>query len=60
MELSEIKGHWSDLYFKARKVNGQYYLEGGYIDNTPLRALFEDPDVDEIVRNTIRWIRTRV
>jgi predicted acylesterase/phospholipase RssA len=36
-------------YFKAGKVNGQYYLEGGYIDNTPLRALFEDPEVDEII-----------
>jgi predicted acylesterase/phospholipase RssA len=36
-------------YFRARKMDGQYYLEGGYVDNTPLRALFEDPQVDEII-----------
>ena len=36
-------------YFKAIKMNDQYYLEGGYLDNTPMRALFEDPDVDEII-----------
>jgi predicted acylesterase/phospholipase RssA len=36
-------------YFKAGKVDGQYYLEGGYTDNTPLRTLFADPRVDEII-----------
>jgi predicted acylesterase/phospholipase RssA len=44
-----IAGITTIPYFKASKVDGRYYLEGGYIDNTPLRALFEDPDVDEIV-----------
>lgn len=36
-------------YFKAIEIDGDYYLEGGYLDNTPLRALFENPDVDEII-----------
>ena len=36
-------------YFKAIEMDGQYYLEGGYLDNTPMKALFEDPDVDEII-----------
>jgi predicted acylesterase/phospholipase RssA len=36
-------------YFKAIKIDGDYYLEGGYLDNTPLRTMFEDPDVDEII-----------
>ena len=36
-------------YFKAIKIDGEYYLEGGYLDNTPLRPMFEDPDVDEII-----------
>jgi predicted acylesterase/phospholipase RssA len=44
-----IAGITTIPYFKARKVDGQYYLEGGYIDNTPLRSLFQDPGVDEIV-----------
>ena len=44
-----IAGITTIPYFKAGKVDGQYYLEGGYIDNTPLRALFEDPEVDEII-----------
>jgi len=44
-----IAGITTIPYFKANKVDGRYYLEGGYIDNTPLRALFEDPGVDEIV-----------
>ena len=44
-----IAGITTIPYFKARKMDGQYYLEGGYIDNTPLRTLFEDPQVDEIV-----------
>ena len=36
-------------YFKAIEIGGDYYLEGGYMDNTPLRTMFEDPDVDEII-----------
>jgi predicted acylesterase/phospholipase RssA len=36
-------------YFKAIEMDGDYYLEGGYLDNTPLRTMFEDPDVDEII-----------
>lgn len=44
-----IAGITTVPYFKATKVDGHYYLEGGYIDNTPLRPLFEDPQVDEII-----------
>jgi predicted acylesterase/phospholipase RssA len=44
-----IAGITTIPYFKASKVDGQYYLEGGYTDNTPLRPLFEDPEVDEII-----------
>jgi predicted acylesterase/phospholipase RssA len=44
-----IAGITTIPYFKAGKVDGQYYLEGGYTDNTPLRPLFEDPNVDEII-----------
>ena len=36
-------------YFKAITIDGDYYIEGGYLDNTPLRTLFEDDDVDEII-----------
>lgn len=36
-------------YFKAIKIDGDYYIEGGYLDNTPLRTLFEDDEVDEII-----------
>lgn len=36
-------------YFKAIEIDGDYYLEGGYLDNTPLRTMFEDPGVDEII-----------
>ena len=36
-------------YFKAMKIDGDYYVEGGYMDNTPLSALFQDPQVDEII-----------
>jgi predicted acylesterase/phospholipase RssA len=36
-------------YFAAIKMNGDYYVEGGYIDNVPLRTLFEDPEVEEII-----------
>lgn len=36
-------------YFKAIEIDGEYYMEGGYMDNTPLRTMFEDPNVDEII-----------
>ena len=36
-------------YFAAVKMHGDYYVEGGYIDNIPLRTLFADPEVDEII-----------
>nr|VFK49134.1 MAG: Patatin-like phospholipase [Candidatus Kentron sp. TC] len=36
-------------YFKALTIGQEYYVEGGYMDNTPLRSLFTDPEVDEIV-----------
>jgi len=36
-------------YFKAIEINDDYYLEGGYLDNTPMRTMFEDPEVDEII-----------
>nr|VFK07984.1 MAG: Patatin-like phospholipase [Candidatus Kentron sp. LPFa]VFK25761.1 MAG: Patatin-like phospholipase [Candidatus Kentron sp. LPFa] len=36
-------------YFKALTIGQEYYIEGGYMDNTPLRSLFTDPAVDEIV-----------
>jgi predicted acylesterase/phospholipase RssA len=36
-------------YFKAITIDGDYYLEGGYLDNTPLRTMFENPDVEEII-----------
>lgn len=36
-------------YFKAITIGQEYYVEGGYLDNTPMRPLFEDPAVDEIV-----------
>lgn len=36
-------------YFKAKKIDGDYFIEGGYTDNTPMRTLFENPEVDEIV-----------
>jgi predicted acylesterase/phospholipase RssA len=36
-------------YFKAIEIDGDFYLEGGYLDNTPLRTMFEDPEVDEII-----------
>lgn len=36
-------------YFKAITIAGDYHIEGGYLDNTPLRTLFEDDDVDEII-----------
>ncbi|SBT06963.1 conserved hypothetical protein [Candidatus Accumulibacter aalborgensis] len=36
-------------YFKAITIDGEYYIEGGYLDNSPLRTLFEDDQVDEII-----------
>lgn len=36
-------------YFKAIQIDGDYYIEGGYLDNTPLTPMFTDPDVDEII-----------
>jgi predicted acylesterase/phospholipase RssA len=36
-------------YFKAIEIDGDYYMEGGYMDNTPLRTMFEDPEVEEII-----------
>jgi len=36
-------------YFKSIEIDGDFYLEGGYLDNTPLRTMFEDPEVDEII-----------
>ncbi len=60
--LSQINGttlgHFMDAflagittipYFKAITIGQEYYVEGGYLDNTPMRTLFEDPAVDEIV-----------
>lgn len=36
-------------YFKAPTIDGEYHIEGGYMDNTPMRSLFTDPEVDEII-----------
>ena len=36
-------------YFKAITIGQEFYIEGGYLDNTPMRTLFEDPEVDEII-----------
>jgi predicted acylesterase/phospholipase RssA len=36
-------------YFKAISIDGDYYIEGGYVDNSPMRTLFEDDAVDEII-----------
>jgi predicted acylesterase/phospholipase RssA len=36
-------------YFAAIQMDGDYYVEGGYTDNIPMRTLFEDPEVDEII-----------
>ena len=30
-------------------IDGDYYVEGGYLDNTPLASIFQDPEVDEII-----------
>ncbi|MCB0195266.1 MAG: patatin-like phospholipase family protein [Anaerolineae bacterium] len=44
-----IAGITTIPYFKAVTIDDEYHLEGGYTDNTPLRSLFENPDVDEII-----------
>ncbi|MFN8457119.1 MAG: hypothetical protein U0401_21055 [Anaerolineae bacterium] len=44
-----IAGITTIPYFRAIQMDGQYYLEGGYTDNTPLRRLFENPEVEEIL-----------
>lgn len=36
-------------YFKAVQIDGDFYIEGGYLDNTPLATIFADPEVDEII-----------
>ncbi len=36
-------------YFKAPVIDGDYFVEGGYLDNTPMSTLFSDPEVDEII-----------
>jgi len=36
-------------YFKAITIDGDYFIEGGYLDNTPLAGIFQNPDVDEII-----------
>ena len=30
-------------------IDGDYYIEGGYLDNTPLASIFQDPEVEEII-----------
>lgn len=44
-----IAGITTVPYFKAITIDGDYYVEGGYLDNTPLASLFQNPDVDEII-----------
>lgn len=36
-------------YFKAIVIDGDYFIEGGYLDNTPLAGIFQNPDVDEVI-----------
>lgn len=36
-------------YFKAVVIDGEYYVEGGYLDNTPMASIFQNPEVDEII-----------
>nr|VFJ51457.1 MAG: Patatin-like phospholipase [Candidatus Kentron sp. DK] len=36
-------------YFKALTIDGEYHIEGGYTDNTPMKTLFTDPEVEEII-----------
>ena len=44
-----IAGITTIPYFKAVQIDDDYHLEGGYTDNTPMRSLFENPEVDEII-----------
>jgi predicted acylesterase/phospholipase RssA len=44
-----IAGITTIPYFKAITIDGEYFIEGGYIDNTPMRTIFEDPEVDEVI-----------
>src|SRR5512134_641347 len=44
-----IAGITTIPYFKAITIDDEYFIEGGYIDNTPMRTIFEDPEVDEII-----------
>jgi predicted acylesterase/phospholipase RssA len=34
---------------KAPKINGTYYIDGGYSKNTPMKNLFHNPDVKSII-----------
>ena len=36
-------------YFRAITIDEEYHIEGGYLDNTPMRTMFADPEVDEII-----------
>lgn len=36
-------------YFKAVTIDDEYFIEGGYMDNTPMRSIFEDAGVDEVI-----------
>jgi predicted acylesterase/phospholipase RssA len=36
-------------YFKAITIDEEYFVEGGYLDNTPMRTIFADPEVDAII-----------
>jgi predicted acylesterase/phospholipase RssA len=44
-----IAGITTIPYFKPITIDDEYFIEGGYIDNTPMRTIFEDPSVDEII-----------
>lgn len=44
-----IAGITTIPYFKAISIDDEYFIEGGYIDNTPMRTIFEDPEVDEVI-----------
>jgi predicted acylesterase/phospholipase RssA len=44
-----IAGITTIPYFKAITMDGEYFIEGGYIDNTPMRTIFQNPEVDEII-----------
>lgn len=44
-----IAGITTIPYFKAITIDGDYFIEGGYLDNTPMAGIFQDPEVDEII-----------